>query len=68
MTKQDNGNGLREWRERNNLNQTEAGRRFKVKQATWSRFEAGVVTPRPRMAKLIAQVTGIPLERVLGLS
>ena len=33
-----------------------------------TRFENGVVVPRPRMAKLISTVTGIPLEKVLGLS
>jgi transcriptional regulator with XRE-family HTH domain len=61
-------NGLKAWRVAKGLSQTEAGRRFKVKQATWSRFENGVVIPPPKLAKRIAEVVGVPLEKVLGLS
>jgi len=55
------------WRRGARLNQREAARIFGVSQTVWWRIETGLRPPRPKLGKAIADKTGVPLERVLGL-
>lgn len=59
---------LRRWRKAQGLTQTEAGRRFRIRQSVWSRIETGGLVLKPVVAQKIAKATGLRLEQLLGLS
>lgn len=58
---------LRTWRDDNRLGQREAARILGISQAFYSRLERGLYYPGRAKAKTIVEVTGVPLETVLGL-
>jgi transcriptional regulator with XRE-family HTH domain len=59
---------LRDWRNEHRLSQRDAAKRLGLSQASYSRFENRRAAPRPRRAKSISQLTGVPLESILGIA
>ena len=59
---------LRQWRHGVALTQTDAARLFGVSQSYYSKVELGQNAPNPRLAKRIADKTGVPLESVLNVA
>lgn len=55
------------FREANKLSQTEAAQLVGVTQGLWSRLETGAGYVSPRVAKRIADLTGVALESLLNL-
>jgi len=55
------------WRRHLRLNQRDAAVILRISQATYGRFELGVRAPKPRLGKAIAEKTGVPFEKVMGL-
>lgn len=56
---------FREWRRLHGLTQYAAAAQFRISQQAWGAYEAGHRIPRPQLAKRIAKVTHIPIERLL---
>lgn len=56
------------FREANKLSQAQAAEMVGITQAQWSRLETGVGHARPRIAKRIADLTGVSLESLLNLT
>jgi transcriptional regulator with XRE-family HTH domain len=59
---------LKTWRRARRLNQREAAEKLGISQGYYSRLETGFQAPLPKIAKVISDRTGVPLETVLGLS
>ncbi len=59
---------LRAWRDAYQLGQVEAAKQLGISQSMVSKFERGVYVPKAKLAKRIADRTGVSLESVLGLS
>jgi len=59
---------LRAFREARDLSQRECGQMVDVSQITWSRWERRLRYPPRDKAKMLAKITGVPLEILLGLS
>lgn len=59
---------LKSWRTAQRLNQIDAAAKLGVSQGFYCRLETGQQVPRPPTAKTISELTGVPLETVLGLS
>ena len=58
---------LEEWRKANGLSQEKAGQLFGMAQGHWSVVEDGSRPPRPKLAKRIADRTGVSVVTILGL-
>lgn len=61
---------LRTWRldQRPQLTQRQAAKKLGISQAYLSLIETGMQHPRPQLAKKITDVTGVPLETLLGIA
>lgn len=51
-----------------NMSQTEAASLVGITQAHWSRLETGRAHARPRVARRIANLTGVALESLLDFT
>ncbi len=58
---------LKAWRQAVGLNQRDAAKVLGTYQANYAQYELGRIRPRPRLAKIIADKTGVPFERVMGV-
>lgn len=56
---------LKAFRDANALTQTDAAKLVGITQAHWSRMESGHAHARPRIARRIANLTGISIEALL---
>ena len=54
------------FREANGLSQADAAKRVGITQEMWSRIETETTFASPRVAKRIADLTGMALERLLN--
>lgn len=59
---------LREWRDELGLDQDDAALILGLSQSYYSRVERQLMAPKPKLAKRIADKTGVPLEEVLGVA
>ncbi len=59
---------LKAWREAYQFDQLTAAEILGVSQSQLSKWERGVYVPKAKLAKRIADRTGVSLESVLGLS
>lgn len=59
---------LKTWRHEQRLNQDEAAELLLISQPYYSRVERQKQSPNPRLAKAISEVTGVPLENILGIA
>lgn len=59
---------LAAWRDGERLSQEEAARQLGVSQAYYSRLERQQHYPARVRAKKISEITGVPLESVLGVA
>ena len=54
------------FREARRLSQVQAAALVGISQAQWSRLESGLSGARPRIARHISKITGVPLETLLN--
>lgn len=59
---------LLEWRQATQKTQMEAAQQFGISQPQWSIYERGRVHPLPKLAKRLADATGVALEILLGIA
>jgi transcriptional regulator with XRE-family HTH domain len=67
ITKKDAGYFMRVWRAERDLSQRQAGRCFNMKPSFWSLVENGKRFLSPRLAKILAEATGQPIEVFLNM-
>jgi transcriptional regulator with XRE-family HTH domain len=48
------------------LSQAEVAAKLQVTPSAWSRIETGQRIPKPALAKALHELTGVPLETLLG--
>lgn len=58
---------LKTWRDAERIGQREAAAQLGMSQPFYSRLENGLHYPGRKLAKVISERTGVPLEAVLGL-
>jgi len=57
---------LRDWREAQRLSQAQAAEVFGISQGLWWKYETRRMFPRGKLAKRIADTTGIDLAVIIG--
>lgn len=57
---------LIKYREDNHLTQEAMAEKLGCKRATLSKWEIGATIPRPNMLKLISEIIGVPIDKLLG--
>ena len=58
---------LTAWRHENAITQSKAARLLRVNEQTWYRWEAGRHPPKARHLRALARMTGIAMEKLVGL-
>lgn len=59
---------LKTWRDELGLSQEEAAQTLGLTQSVYSRVERQMRAPKPQAAKAISEMSGVPLESILGIS
>lgn len=59
---------LKAFREGKGLSQRAAAAQFGISQSAWWKYEQGFRYPHRRIAKLLMEQTGVPLEVLMGLA
>jgi transcriptional regulator with XRE-family HTH domain len=59
---------LRAWRASQGLSQPEAAAYLAISQGYYCKLERRIAAPRPAIAKRVTELTGVPLEVLLGIA